>query len=127
MMMDLRQAEHLINGGTLAEQCHAMREVSKGRLYRPAFAALDDWAQARCGIGRAYAYRLIRAADVLDSLTGFPVQPRREAVVRPLVNLTHEQRRAVWQAVSSSGRRITSNVVREAARRVTSGTLANAE
>jgi hypothetical protein len=45
-----------------------LREVHYHRLYLKTHKSFERYCREHCGFGRAYAYHLIRAADVLEDL-----------------------------------------------------------
>jgi hypothetical protein len=48
-------------------------------------------------MGKEYAYRLIRAKETTDNLSGLKATPLSETHIRPLTFLAPEQQREVWQ------------------------------
>src|ERR1041385_3786569 len=95
---------------TIAKGWHTFVEVGKAlaiirdhRLYRTEHSTFETYCRLKWQFGRAYAYRLITAAEVVAcvSTIGDIPLPENEAQVRPLIGLTQEQTKKVWiEAVS---------------------------
>src|SRR5262249_13730648 len=92
----------------------ALLTIKNQRLYRKAHATFDDYCRERWQIGRAYAYRLMAAAEVVANLStpGDIAPPQMEAQVRPLIGLDRSVAVQVWQRVAaeSKGKPITSTM-----------------
>src|SRR5688572_11891011 len=94
----------------------ALGQIHDNELYRAEFNSFADYCQKRWGIHRSRAYGLIDAAklaQVLANDTNLP-GPDHESSLRPLVPLSREQAKLVWQcaAANSLGRPITLRLIR---------------
>ncbi len=82
----------------------ALLEIRDKRLYKEQYSTWEDYCRERWEIGRAHAYRLINAADVVADLSPIgDTGPRNEAQARALVPLPPEQRRQVWEHATANG------------------------
>lgn len=79
---------------------NALIAIRDGKLYRDQFGTFERYCQVKWEFDRSHAYRLIRAADVLQSLSpighALPL-PKNEAQTRPLVALPDEKRPEAWK------------------------------
>lgn len=105
------------------EQGRALREIRDGRLYGLSYS-FEHFCETRLGIGKAYAYRLIEYASIVDNLspkTGFgdelSTDPPQEGALRPLARLAPDGQRAVWSALVEGSESITGARVKAAVRR----------
>lgn len=103
---------------TFIDVGHALLQIREMRLYRETHGTFEDYCRDRWDIDRTYAHRLIKAAEVTETLrvtgtpmlpignigTGGPVLPTNEAQTRPLTKLSDpELQRAAWiHAVKSA-------------------------
>jgi len=99
---ELHRCEAVIEEGRLAflEVGNALATVREKRLYRATHRTFEDYVQQRWDMGRAHAYRLLDAAQVVGALSPIGdtgVLPQNEAQVRPLVQLPPEERQEAWQ------------------------------
>ncbi len=120
----LSELEVIIDKGlnTFYEVGKALSLIREGRLYRASHATFEEYCEKRWEMSRAYAYRTIGAADVVESLSpiGDIPLPRNEAQARPLTSLEPEQRQEAWQkAVEESSGHPTAKQVQLAADEVT--------
>ena len=102
----------------------ALSEVKRRKLYRGEFKTFEGYCLKKWEMHRAYAYRLIGAAEVYKNLSpmGDIPLPESERQVRPLIGLTpiialKAWRRAVAE-VGSTGK-ITGAVIQKAVGEVT--------
>ena len=80
----------------------ALTTIRQERLYRATHGSFDAYCQSRWDFQRAYAYRLIDAAEVVDDIATSPIgdklpPPANEAQVRALAKVERTQRAEVWQ------------------------------
>src|SRR6266404_3639004 len=76
---------------------NALLEIRESRLYRQSHATFEDYCLERWQMNRAYAGKLISAAQVATNLYPIGYKPESEGQVRPLVSLEPDQQREVWQ------------------------------
>ena len=74
----------------------ALATIRDKRLYRTSAATFEDYCRDRWDMGRSYANRLIRAADVAKDLVPMGTKDLTERQARELAPLTPEDRRAVY-------------------------------
>ncbi len=100
---------------------NALTLIRDCRLYRADYKTFEAYCRLKWQFGKAYAYRLISAAEVVAHLStiGDTALPENEAQVRPLIGLTPEQVRKVWIEAVSDGERkpVTARAVNEKASR----------
>jgi len=96
---EFQQLEAVIQTGlqTFFEVGNALMEIRDRRLYRETHKTFDDYCNQRWQIGRAQAYRLIGAAQVVEDLSPMGDIPQNERQARPLSQLAPERRAEVWQ------------------------------
>jgi hypothetical protein len=111
-----RDAERLADlEVTIAQGLHtwvevgtALLEIRASRLYRAEFPNFESYCQAKFGIDRTYAHRMIEAATVVGNLlpignTDTPLPaPSNEAQARPLAALAPEQQREAWAEANAT-------------------------
>ncbi len=87
----------------------ALNEIRKKRLYKLAlFETFEAYTQARWDMGRARAYRMIKAYKVICNLSPIgDILPANECQVRPLAQLEPIEQRKAWQGFLNSGMEIT--------------------
>ncbi len=97
---------------TFLDVGRALGEIYDRKLYRP--RTWSDYCWERWGFGRVYAWRLIEAVGVVDSL---PVgnQPTNERQARELVPLDPEERQEVWTEATAGGEQPTAARLHELA------------
>lgn len=120
----LQKLESIINEGllTFIRVGSALREIRDRRLYRDTHSSFDSYCRERFGIGRHYAYRQIRGAQVtrllgdVDSCQHLDRLPANEAQARPLTSLAPEEAREAWSLAIdlADGEQPTSVEVQEA-------------
>lgn len=97
----------------------ALLEVRDARLYRQKFATFEEYCQARWGIAKSHAYRMIEGAQTVANLSpiGDKKRPENEAQVRPISDLPPAAQRAVWGEVlertEEQDQKITAALVQE--------------
>jgi hypothetical protein len=102
----LTEHESIIEKGlpTIFAIGNALREIQNGKLYREKHDTFADYCIERWGFGRAYGYRAIQAAKVVNVLkevspTGDKILPTSEVHVRPLTTLPPGDWVDAWQRV----------------------------
>lgn len=102
---ELAECERRIERGltTFVEVGQAFLAIRDKRLYREHCATFEDYCQARWGMSRIHAYRLMEAAQVVGNLSPIGNSlPNNEAQARPLAQLSVDGQREVWQRVIES-------------------------
>jgi hypothetical protein len=98
---DLTQCEDVIRKGwrTFLEVGSALARIRDNRLYRRHHGTFEQYCGEKWGYQRAYAYRLILAAQAVAHLSpmGDIPQPTHERQVRPLLGLRPEQMQQAWR------------------------------
>lgn len=118
------QLEATIERGmqTFVEVGLALMEIRDGRLYRAEFGTFEEYCQERWGWGRAHAYRLIDAAQVVENVSNWRqnVAPATESQARPLAALPPAQQREAWERVleTAPNGKITAAIVTQAAQAI---------
>lgn len=82
---------------TFVEVGSALARIREERLYRDGHATFEDYCREKWGMGRANAYELMAAAEVVGNLSGTPDIPTSVSQARPLTKLEPEKQREVWQ------------------------------
>jgi len=75
----------------------ALREIRDKRFYREFNDTFEQFCASHLSIGRAYTYRQIAAADVIDNLSPNGDIPLNEAQTRPLTKLKPEEQKLAWK------------------------------
>jgi len=99
----------------------ALRFLRDKRLYRSTHRTFEEYCRERFGMQRAYPYRLIDAAAVVDNLSPIGDKlPTTESQCRPLARLDVDEQCEVWQqAVCEAGGKIpTGRVVKDIVQRL---------
>ncbi len=96
---DLQQLETVIQTGlqSFFEVGNALMEIRDKRLYRETHKTFEDYCNTRWQFSRTQAYRLIGAAQVVETLSPIGDIPENEAQARPLAQIAPERRAEVWQ------------------------------
>jgi len=117
----LKLLEKVIEKGwkTFLEVGQALADIRDERLYRNHFPTFDSYCRQRWHYGRAYAYQLIGAAQVVERLSAIadiPL-PTNESQVRPLIGLDPEDMRQAWLNAVKHGKtgRVTARLVKKSA------------
>lgn len=95
----LGELEGVIQRGlnTFVDVGNALLEIRDSRLYRAEFGTFEDYCIGKWNMQRAYAYRLISAAEVVSNLSPIgDILPSVETQARPLTRLEPEQQREAW-------------------------------
>ncbi len=80
----------------------ALAQLRNRRLYRSTHSSFEAYCRDRFGMQRAYPYRLIDAAMVVDNLL-----PTTESQCRPLARLEPDVQRQAWnEAVEATGGKV---------------------
>lgn len=102
----LAELEAVIETGlqTFYEVGNALAAIREARLYRADYATFEDYCRERWQMSRAYAYRMIGAAEVVENLSpiGDIVPPVNESQARPLTGLAPKQQRQAWQKANEA-------------------------
>ena len=119
----LADLENIIKRGqkTFVEVGNALEEIRDERLYRESFQDFDEYCMAKWGWGYKRAHQLITSASVAKSLQNNKemstiVDISNEGQARELAKVEPERRKAVLEAVVSSGVTITAKAIKNAAR-----------
>jgi len=111
----------------------ALREICESKLYRETHTNFSDYAKDLWDVQRAYAYRLISSADVVDRLIPYSSElknvanwrqsedpiPQNESQARALAKYPEDKQIEIWrQAVETADGRITAAHIKKTARRV---------
>jgi len=118
-VQDLERCEELIRQhiASYFEGAKALKRIHDQLLYRE-FGTFEAYAMERWGFGRVYAYRLVRAAGIVEDILrplGLDPLPQNESQVRPLTILPAEIIPKAWREVIRRAKktRLTANVVTE--------------
>ena len=86
----------------------ALRGLRDQKLYRSTHRTFEEYCYERFGMQRAYPYRLMDAASVVDNLSPIgDILPTTESQCRPLARLEINNQCEVWQqAVEEAGGRV---------------------
>lgn len=85
---------------TFFEVGMALAEIRDSRLYRGSRETFEDFCRDRWDIGKAYAYRCIEAAVVVQNLSPIgDTKPENEAQARPLTMFEADTQRDLWERV----------------------------
>lgn len=101
-MDELARCESVIEAGlkTFVEVGLALLAIRDQRLYREWYGTFEDYCRERWDMGRAHAYRLMDAADVVQNLSPIgDMLPATESQARPLAALAPDEQREVWREV----------------------------
>ena len=115
----------------------SLAEIRDDRLYRETHGTFEGYVRDKWDLGRAYAYRLMDAAEVVDDLVAplaeasrrrkplrdFAAIPATESQARPMTKVDREERPEVWAQVLERAPRdaddqpvITAEIVEETVR-----------
>lgn len=124
---ELRSAERTIANGwdTFVKVGKALATIRDSRLYRESHKSFEAYTRDRWQYGKAYASRLIGAAETVEDLTSVEEKtlPINEAQVRPLLSLPREKRLEAWQKVleEAGDKKLTARLVGQVASGFQSG------
>lgn len=95
----LCELERIIQKGkdTFVEVGTALSEIRDSRIYRATFKTFEEYCQKRWEFEKAYAFRMIAAAEVVGNLSPMGDTPTSERQARPLAKLPAEQQPAAWE------------------------------
>ncbi len=99
----------------------ALRGLRDKKLYRSTHRTFEEYCYERFGMQRAYPYRLMDAASVVDNLSPIgDILPTTESQCRPLARLEINNQCEVWQqAVEEAGGRVpTGRIVKDIVERL---------
>lgn len=93
----------------------ALKEIRDNRLYKQAlFESFETYTRQRWDMGKAYAYRLIRAYEVIYNLSPIGDKlPANESQVRPLTQMDSIEQRCIWRAIINSGMELTARNIKK--------------
>jgi hypothetical protein len=124
----LAELEQVIDTNLRAfyEVGYALKEIKESQLYKVlSYNTFEDYCVQRWDMHRAHAYRLIDSSNVVANLSPIgDILPERESQVRPLVRLSPDQQREVWQKIvdnmtAHEQAKITAKLVKETVAEVT--------
>lgn len=98
----LIECERVIERGlnTFVEVGTALLEIRDNRLYKDGYSTFEEYCRERWDMQRAYAYRLIGAAEVVANLSPIgDILPATETQARPLASLSPDVQLKAWQEV----------------------------
>jgi hypothetical protein len=114
---DLAELEGVIANGmlTFVEVGRALAKIRDLKLYAANHKTFDAYCKSRWGMGRAYAYRQIAAAEVVANWRHDTLDPPdNESQARQLAKLPAAKQVAAWQeavTTSPSGQQVTAQRV----------------
>ncbi len=93
----------------------ALKEIRDNRLYKQAlFESFEAYTRARWDMGKAHAYRLIRAYEVIYNLSPIGDRlPANESQVRPLTQMDSIEQRRIWKEIINSGMELTARNIKK--------------
>ena len=117
----LTELEGAIDSGlkTFLDVGRALKEINDGKLYRDTTDSFEKYVNQRFNVGRAYAYRLMSAAEVDETLGVSPIgdkRPINETQFRELAKVKKDRVCEVWQkaveAAERSGEAVTAKLIK---------------
>ena len=126
---ELCECETIIERGwrTFVEVGNALATIRNKGLYREGYATFESYCRKRWQYGKAHAYRLIAAAEVLKHLSPIGDNvPTSESQVRPLLGLEKGDVLKAWQRATEAaqGGTVTAKLVKKAAAELKSNSSA---
>lgn len=113
----LAEHEAVIERGikTFYEVGTALADIRNRKLYRADHGTFEDYCQQRWQMSRSYAYRMIDAAEVVESVSPMgDIAPSSERQARELARVPESDRAAVWaETVERTDGKPTAAAVRE--------------
>lgn len=100
-------------------QCaSALKRIHDKKLYRADFSTFEAYSWEQWGYGRAYAHRLVKAADYVENILrplGDGPLPENESQIRPLTSLPPEKAMKAWKEVTKKAKasKLTASLVVE--------------
>ncbi len=118
----LDELERTIERGlqTFVNVGNALREIKKDNLYTVEHDTFEKYCNARWGMNRAHAYRLMDGAQATENIRVSPIGdkslPATESQARPLTKLEADEQPVAWElAVEKAGDgKVTAAIVEEA-------------
>ncbi len=103
---ELANVEATIRAGlaTFIEVGKALVWIRDTKLYRGEFKTFEAYCAARWNIKKAYAFRLMAAASVVEDLPPIGDKPTTEAQARPLTKLPKTERSSAWQEAQTTAK-----------------------
>lgn len=120
----LTELEETIDSGlkTFLDVGRALKEINESKLYRDTTDSFEKYVNLRFNVGRAYAYRLMSAAELDETLEVSPIgdkRPVNETQFRELAKVKKDRVCAVWQkAVETAeklGEAVTAKLIKNTA------------
>ena len=96
---------------TFIEVGLALAEIRDLRLYRREYSGFNEYCQKKWGWGKAYAYRLIDAAEVVK-VSPIGDKIKTESQARELGKVEPEQRAGIVQAIVDAGEPMTAAAIK---------------
>lgn len=96
----------------------ALMQIRDNQLFRDLlFDSFEVYVKQRWDMARSQAYRLIKAASVIDNLSpiGNGILPANEYQARVLARFTKADQRRIWRAFIASGMALTAKNIRKSA------------
>ena len=93
----LAEYEKVVERGveTFVEVGDALEAIRDGKLYRAEYRTFEEYCQKRWGFCRDYAYKLIRAAEVVENVDNCLQGPLTESQARELGRIPEDRRQDV--------------------------------
>ena len=94
----------------------ALKQIRDDRLFRDLlFDSFEGYVKDRWDMARSQAYRLIKAANVIDNLSpiGDGILPENEYQARVLARFSKEDQRKIWRTFIASGMALTAKNIRK--------------
>jgi hypothetical protein len=94
----------------------ALKQIRDDQLFRDLlFDSFEAYLKDRWDMARSQAYRLIKAADVIDNLSpiGDGTLPKNEFQARVLARFTKSDQRNIWREFIASGMALTAKNIRK--------------
>lgn len=94
----------------------ALMQIRDNQLFRDLlFDSFEAYVRQRWDMARSQAYRLIKAANVIDNLSpiGDGILPANEYQARILARFTKADQRNIWRAFIASGMALTAKNIRK--------------
>lgn len=114
-VVHLKRCEAIIERGlcSFLEVGKALLEIRDRRLYR-SYGSFEDYCRDRWGLKRQRAYELIDVGKVAANLSEIPDKCCRESHLSPLIPLSPDQQRVVWEEAKATapGGRLTAGHVK---------------
>jgi len=87
---ELAEQEAIVERGlkSFVDVGHALQAIHEKKLYREQYRTFGEYVKYRWEMGRAYAYRLIDSATIVDELSPIgDITPANESQCRPLTQI----------------------------------------